>query len=278
MKQRSPEQLQDEIDTFNKACKVGASVWLEMDDGTKVNTRVRHEATVLGGHTAMGWFEGIAGCYLLARATPINEGPILFKGPLVVKILSDEKTETRRVADPKLWPLIEEIERVNGKLVWQCADFDLKCRYDHEQLYVRETHRFVEREDGLDMIEYKADGLRRAIPNTKDAGDYVVGRFNKWRPSIHITRWASRIDLKVEEIKLERVQDITEEGAKAEGVEPIPVECVCGATGRHLGDRPSYRYGFEKIWDEINQSRGFGWESNPPVWVVRFERIERALA
>ncbi len=62
------QQLQGAVDQFNASCPVGTPVSVMMDDGTTKETKVKHEATILGGHTAMGWFDGISGCYLLARA------------------------------------------------------------------------------------------------------------------------------------------------------------------------------------------------------------------
>lgn len=60
--------LQREVDEFNKLCPVGTEVIVTKDLGEEVRTKVWHEATILGGHTAVGWFEGISGCYLLSRA------------------------------------------------------------------------------------------------------------------------------------------------------------------------------------------------------------------
>ena len=68
MKPPSQKQLQAEIDRFNKACPVGTPVSVRMDDDSLVETTVRHEATILSGHTSVGWFEGITGCYKLDRA------------------------------------------------------------------------------------------------------------------------------------------------------------------------------------------------------------------
>ena len=199
--------------------------------------------------------------------TAVDEGPILFTGELIPKILDDVVTETRRVADPKLWPIIEEIEEVNGKLAWQCADFDLKCPYDHKQLWVREAHRFIEREDGLDMIEYRADGYRRAIPNTREAGDYVVGCFDKWRPSRSMRRWASRIDLKVKEIQLQRLQDMRPEDALAEGIEMYGSST--SAPFNAMDDA-------KRLWNSIyGKKPGCSWEDSPLVWTIRFERIRK---
>lgn len=201
----------------------------------------------------------------MTTATAIDEGPILFTGPLVEKILADHKTEARRVVDPKLWPMIEEIEKVNGKLAWQCADFDLNCRYDHEQLWVQETHRFVEEESGVDRIEYRADEFRRDIPNTPEAGDYVVGNFDKWRSSRIMPRWASRIDLKVEKIILQRLHDMRPEDALAEGIE---------MSGCSISAPFNAMDGFRRLWDKINGRKpGRAWKDNPFVWCIRFARI-----
>jgi len=63
----SHRQLQRRVQQFNKRCLPGTVVSVEMDDGTFVETTVRYKATIMGGHTAVGWFEGIAGCYLLSR-------------------------------------------------------------------------------------------------------------------------------------------------------------------------------------------------------------------
>ncbi len=64
------KRLQREVDAFNAKCPVGSAVKVKQDDGSFIHTTVRHEATILGGHTAVGWFKGISGCYLLERASP----------------------------------------------------------------------------------------------------------------------------------------------------------------------------------------------------------------
>lgn len=61
-------QLRGAVDQFNASCPVGTKVSVMMDDGSLVETTVRHEATILGDHTAVGWFEDISGCYMLSRA------------------------------------------------------------------------------------------------------------------------------------------------------------------------------------------------------------------
>lgn len=84
----------------------------------------------------------------------------------------------------------------------------------------------------------------------------------RWRPSIHMPRWASRITLEVTDVRVERVQDISEEDAIAEGF----ALAGCG------GEGPVRT--FSRMWDQINARRGYSWESNPFVWCVTFRRIE----
>lgn len=107
-------------------------------------------------------------------------------------------------------------------------------------------------------------------------------------PSIHMPRWASRIDLEVTGIRVERIQDITEEDAKAEGVQ-IPVtteQCPPGMCRplvnaltpyrpgpRGITQHNLYRAEFAFLWDSINGKRGFSWEKNPWVWVVSFKLL-----
>jgi hypothetical protein len=93
-----------------------------------------------------------------------------------------------------------------------------------------------------------------------------------WRPSIHMPRWASRITLEVVAVRVERVQDITEADARAEGIAAY-VEYGGGSVETLIqGNRHSFR----ELWDSINASRGYGWDANPFVWVVEFQGFERA--
>jgi len=86
-------------------------------------------------------------------------------------------------------------------------------------------------------------------------------RVERWRPSIHLPKWASRITLEVTRVRAERVQAITEEDAAAEGL------------GVALADFTSARYAFRYLWDAINAKRGLSWESNPWVWAYDFRKV-----
>ncbi len=113
-----------------------------------------------------------------------------------------------------------------------------------------------------------------------EPGDRVVYRANKsdnyqwsncdtfvWRPSIFMPKWASRILLEVTDVRVERVQEITIDDIEAEGVYRIEDGQDCGRdTFLNTGN-------FLDLWDSINAKRGFGWNTNPWVWVVEFKRV-----
>ena len=85
----------------------------------------------------------------------------------------------------------------------------------------------------------------------------------RWRPSIHMPRWASRIDLRVTDVRVERLQEISPDDCLAEGLDKN--------TG---GAYPWHTYAsdeFASLWDILNKLRGFGWDANPFVWVATFE-------
>lgn len=105
----------------------------------------------------------------------------------------------------------------------------------------------------------------------KDGGDCYLWSIGsspcRWRPSIFMPRWASRITLEITNIRAERLQEITEDDAKAEGPNQHhswPDNYYCTWIGA-----------FHALWDSINAKRGYPWESNPWVWVIEFRRIKQ---
>ena len=110
----------------------------------------------------------------------------------------------------------------------------------------------------LGYVAYRADGEYPA--RLKDT--------HVWRPSIFMPRWASRITLKITGVRVERLQDISEDDAIAEGAIPVSGFNSDGSNGP-----TTYIDAFADLWDSINAKRGFGWDANPWVFVLGFERV-----
>jgi uncharacterized protein YqfB (UPF0267 family) len=214
----------------------------------------------------------------------MKERPILFSGEMVRAILDGRKTMTRRVVPNG--PFIET-DGVKGSLsdtIHQCQKISTvsRCPYGKvgDRLWVRETcyidllgcanrERLAEEppEGNIkEFIYYRADGeCCEQIPECQ-CGD--VGK-PKWRPSTHMPRWASRITLEITNVSVERLNEISEVDAKAEGIRLIEGEPM-------YADEPIERYSavaqFKHLWDKINGKK-HPWASNPWVWVVEFKKI-----
>lgn len=153
-----------------------------------------------------------------------------------------------------------------------------------QSLWVRETWRTHERpSDAVDGILFAADGGFQRIENTMAAATaWVVAHDNdkhgeRWRSPLHMPRWASRISLLVINVRLERLQAITEEDAIAEGVRPFferfpEIGRDQRITSGELARDGEYRASYAVLWDEINADRGATWKSDPWVWVIQFSR------
>lgn len=207
----------------------------------------------------------------------MKERPILFSAPMVRSILEDRKTQTRRVMKTqyvnvaKLDPYTEEM------LLRHCPYGQIGDR-----LWVKETWTGTWAQIGNDVhLAYAADGSEgcRGAPDS-----YVLpkaaARPGFWVTPLFMPRWASRITLEITDMRAQRLQDITEEDAKAEGAAEI---CdLCGNSPEaeahwacETDDDPeiSHRAGFRRLWDTINGQRGHGWEVNDWVWVPTFKRV-----
>jgi hypothetical protein len=180
----------------------------------------------------------------------INEKPILFSSEMIRAILDGRKTMTRRSMKGmfKYGSAISE----NGVII--------NCPYGKpgDRLWVRET--WAEKHEGF---AYKASAPEACWENAK------------WKPSIHMPRIASRITLEITNIRIERLQDITEEDAIREGVEMLP--------GYNLKFYKNYnsnsqhwletaKHSFQSLWQSINGP--LSWDKNPFVWVVEFKVLE----
>ena len=200
----------------------------------------------------------------------MKEHPILFSTEMVQAILEGRKTQTRRIFKGTT----EHREPYNPAYLerWRSNDgWKQICPYGQvgDRLWVRETFKhFANKWDGTNWqscITYKAGNL-----TVYDSWDYEPPRekwWNKstildhWQPSIFMPRWASRITLEITDIRVERLQEITEEDAVAEGIMPE----------QHPFDAPpAMRYA--TLWDSINGKK-HSWESNSWVWVIEFKKI-----
>lgn len=219
--------------------------------------------------------------------------PILFNTEMVRAILEGRKTATRRVVKPQPGSngMVKMSDQSCYPGYWAEVDSErvIKPLYQSgDVLYVRETWQFI---PCIDCRIYE-NGRCNDLPVTYDDGDSVgegcfVYRADypetdriSWRPSIHMPREAARIFLRVTDVRVERLQAITAEGALDEGAnvkfpEPKPSYISLAYTEMRL--KPAARQSFANIWDSTIKSadkRIYGWEANPWVWVIEFERVE----
>ncbi|AOV01737.1 hypothetical protein [Delftia tsuruhatensis] len=215
----------------------------------------------------------------------MKERPILFSAPMVRAILAGTKSQTRRILKLK-WGFDVE-ERDDGTL-WPWAqhpdcddDVWMPCPQGQigDQLWVREAFRFPASLDHLSPsvcgdkaldagyrtpwapTQFEADGSRTGEWRGFDTPPEKT-KPGKLRPGIHMPRWASRIALDIKAVRVERLQDISEADALAEGV-PHSLNLPGGRFARE---------NFEHLWWTINGDGS--WDSNPWVWVVEFERAQ----
>jgi len=198
----------------------------------------------------------------------MKEQPILFSGPMVRAILDGRKTQTRRIVKPQkrkdgvqLIPeLLQQIgvghacpHGAVGDRLWVREKWG-PCQSNYKQDIATATYACFP--DGSQKFKL---GTYFQYNNNPDdiASKWPSGW--KWRPSIHMPRWASRITLEITGVRVERLNEISEEDAQSEGV---PVSLM-GA---------SHRIGFENLWGSINGPES--WAANPFVWVIEFKRIE----
>lgn len=206
----------------------------------------------------------------------VNEKPILFNTEMVKAILSGKKTRTSRVIKPPRWADPEsEIEiDFDDKPIIICkytgCFAEIHCLYDADELWVRETW-FNNAQWGKPEIHYRADGeFEEKFPRYHQLKDRM-----KWGPSIFMFREFSRIQLKVKNIKIERIQDISDDDIKAEGIEMELQDISVRYTEKNNGIY-GIREKFIELWNSINLKRGYDWGKNPLVWAVEFELLNKS--
>lgn len=225
----------------------------------------------------------------------MKERPILFSGPMVRALLAGTKTQTRRICKPAMAHNLSHVVEVpdpqergqiyNGTTFGdEEGGIQFASPYGgmRDRLWVRESHWWFkdecDHETGYyppaltaDDVEYRADGENKR---------------HGWRPSIHMPRWASRITLEITGVRVERLHEISESDAIAEGIPEESESCErcgdcgwlciggepqqCDAQGCGDGAIDAYR----ALWEEINGPGS--WAQNPWVWVVEFKRVQQA--
>ena len=225
--------------------------------------------------------------------------PIIFNTEMVQAILDGRKTQTRRIiknipanthrfdAEAGLeWSAHwgKSGEDYNGK-AW-FADYSkiVKPKYIADDvLWVRETWRSTDFEyhDGkwTASIQYKDlnKGPRVSWWDNTDVGEPDDCIYSKtgWRPSIHMPREAARLFLRVTDVRVERINQITNNDILREGVRSESCNICVHDGGSGCEHCFAILNPFRKLWDSINTKRGYGWDTNPWVWVYTFERIEK---
>lgn len=233
----------------------------------------------------------------------MKERPILFSAPMVRALLDGSKTQTRRVCKPAEAAGLTYVTGIqdpsdfgqrplevpgSGWFGDEEGDVQFRCPYGKpgDRLWVRETFQplwaeGVERESQTDWKTGK--GYAVSYPATDGVQEFMDGDDNlrdTCKPSIHMPRWASRILLEIVSVRVERLQDISDQDAIAEGIERVdnnygngPAYCDYGMKNQddtaEWFNSPIDSY--QSLWESINGAGS--WGANPWVWVVEFNRV-----
>ena len=225
----------------------------------------------------------------------MKERQILFKGEMVRAILDGQKTQTRRVVTRRnsitnyIWDSIDLEKSIidpgmgggqylKAPLITNGINEDeifdrIRCRYSiGDLLYVRETWRTG---SGLDDLPARLSGTKspyqyKADMKTVRGNDVSqYSQWGKWRPSIHMPKWAARIWMEITGVRVERLQDITGPDAIAEGVN-IPSHIPQDGADHAWAIRE-----FSSLWNSTTKDPSYKWDANHWVWVIEFKRINK---
>jgi hypothetical protein len=227
----------------------------------------------------------------------VKERGILFSAPMVLALLAGRKTQTRRIVMPQPHLVKQFPEGWAGSNAVVNMFTLLRNRFGvpGDRLWVREAWRIVSAAEA--DIEYRADKRIARCPTSPEEFWRGEAFDLMWRPSIFMPRWASRITLEVTDVRVERLQDISEADAKAEGAfftdygrrchhdwnGPGP----CPAPPEHHSQKPGWQMypttgddqclgspqaAFGHLWIDINGQES--WDLNLWVWVVSFKPVE----
>ena len=195
----------------------------------------------------------------------MKERPILFSAPMVRALLDGSKTQTRRIVKPQH---LKFFEQSAAGMIGSWNERPAPYGLPGDQLWVRETWSYE--------IHALAAMRTEDGPFVYAATDSIQHRLHeKWTPSIHMPRLASRITLEITGVRVERLQDISEADAIAEG-------CAKNHNGYYWGgphavsglkQMATAKAAYRDLWESINGPGS--WDANPLVWVIEFRRIEK---
>lgn len=206
----------------------------------------------------------------------MKERGMIFNGEMVRAILDGRKTQTRRTVKPQ--PDEDGLAKVtNGPWV-DTSERNYRCPFGAagDRIWVRETWA----EAGAsapDLKLYRAN-YPEHVPSIYE--NVPLDEEIRWTPSIHMPRTASRILLEITDVRVERLNAISEEDAEAEGIDMEALydsqDCYDCIANHNMTGRPTVTGAFKYLWESIYGEEG--WKSNPWVWVIEFKRIEGGAA
>ncbi|MEB6283046.1 hypothetical protein [Klebsiella pneumoniae] len=206
--------------------------------------------------------------------TKITERGMIFNGEMVRAILDGRKTQTRRPIKWKQTRFTEIGEHEDGsKWPWS-EDSEHACDFWHpcpfgavgDRIWVREAFRVHSRATDVATLVYKASERNSWTEQTRRVPVAVCNKPatpEKWTPSLHMPRWASRILLEITGVRVERLRSMSQDDARAEGVIAASGPMEAGLA-------------FRELWDSIYGEES--WKANPWVWVIEFKRVEGGAA
>ncbi|EOE1334876.1 hypothetical protein ACKABO_005204 [Klebsiella pneumoniae] len=206
--------------------------------------------------------------------TKITERGMIFNAEMVRAILDGRKTQTRRPIKWKQTRFTEIGEREDGsKWPWS-EDAEHACDFWHpcpfgavgDRIWVREAFRVHSRATDVATLVYKASERNSWTEQTRRVPVAVCNKPatpEKWIPSLHMPRWASRILLEITGVRVERLRSMSQDDARAEGVIAASGPMEAGLA-------------FRELWDSIYGEEN--WNANPWVWVIEFKRVEGGAA
>ncbi|MGC8342236.1 morphogenetic protein [Pantoea ananatis] len=199
----------------------------------------------------------------------MRERPILLKAEMVRAVLDGRKTQTRRMLTSRQLKMIDAAASIG-----ECYPLESGHQHENSQSYYREWCPFGAVGNRLWVREawarYNIDQDSHDIAYRATTPDDWP-KEGRWRPSIHMPRWASRITLEITGVRVERLWEISEDDAKAEGCSFEALRFKPGTREvEEMGHTAVYQFG--GFWQSIYGEES--WQANPWVWVIEFKRVE----